>query len=410
MKQFFRMVAGVLVLPVAVVLSLALYTQNTIPDKLYVTQGQPLSIASPFPLYANAQNTMVPIESYASVGNSYDMNLRMFGAVGVKQVQVQVVEEKLVVPAGIPFGIKMFTEGVIVVGMSDIDSGRGMINPAKLSGVQIGDILLTVSGSKVESNEQLGEVVRRSEGKPVKVSLRRGEQMFEKTLTPVKSAADDQYKAGIWVRDSSAGIGTMTYLDPKTGCYAGLGHAVCDVDTQLVMPLYSGEIVRANIRGVQSGTSGMPGELKGVFLENAPMGSLLINSETGVFGQLFRSRSLHDPVPIAQSHEVERGPATILSTISGEEPQEFNIQIDKINSTTPGDTKNMVISVTDPDLLLKTGGIVQGMSGSPILQNGKLVGAVTHVFVNDPTRGFAIFVENMDNTMKGVLSLSEVAS
>lgn len=402
MRRFYKAVAGVLSICVMGVLSLAIYVGNTLPDQFYVAQGEQLKIHYPFELHPEAQNTMLPIESYDTAGNTYALNLRMFGGVSVKQVQVQVVDRKMVVPCGIPFGIKMFTEGVIVVGMSDVDTDAGLQNPAKACGIQIGDIVMSINGTKVSSNEQVGEIVQQSGGTPLDVQLKRGDEVFTFQLRPILSSIDGQYKAGIWVRDSSAGIGTMTYYDPKSGCYAGLGHAVCDIDTQMVMPLFSGEIVRANISGVSLGHAGAPGELKGMFVDNRAMGTLDVNNETGVFGKLYSSYPYNQPVEMAHSYEVERGPASILCTVSGETPEIYSVNIDRLNGASETDTKNMVISITDPKLLAKTGGIVQGMSGSPILQNGKLVGAVTHVFVNDPTKGYGIFVENMDHTMKGV--------
>lgn len=410
MRKFCKAVAGILSVCTLSVLGLAIYTGSSLPDKYYLAQGEQLTIRSPFPIHPQAENTLLPIEAYQAAGNTYSLQLRMLGAVSVKQVQVQVVDRKSVVPCGIPFGIKMFTEGVIVVGMSDVDTPHGLCNPAKQCGIQIGDIVTSINGRRVESNEQVGALVQASKGQPLDVCLNREKNSFHVLLTPERSSVDGQYKAGIWVRDSSAGIGTMTYYDPKSGCYAGLGHAVCDVDTQLVMPLYSGEIVRAAISGVSPGHAGAPGELKGMFVGSTAMGSLEVNNETGVFGRLYGAYPANQPVPMAHSYEVERGPASILCTVQGEQPSLFSIQIDRINASSEQDTRNMVISVTDPILLARTGGIVQGMSGSPILQNGKLVGAITHVFVNDPTRGYAIFAENMDSTLKSVASTADLAS
>lgn len=410
MRKFCRVAAGLLSVCILGVLSLALYVGNTLPDKFYVAQGEELTIHSPFGIHPEAENTMLPLEVYSTAGNTYALNLRMLGEVSVKQVQVQVVDRKSVVPCGIPFGIKMFTEGVIVVGMSDIDTSGGLLNPAKQCGIQIGDIVTTIDGQQVSSNEQVGQLVQQSQGKALTLAVKRKNEVFSTKLQPVTSTIDGQLKAGIWVRDSSAGIGTMTYYDPNTGCYGGLGHAVCDVDTQMVMPLYSGEIVRASISGVTRGHTGAPGELKGMFVETGAMGTLDVNDQTGVFGRLFNMRAVSQPVLMAHAYEVERGPASILCTIAGEKAESFSINIDKINAASESDTRNMVISVTDPKLLAQTGGIVQGMSGSPILQNGKLVGAVTHVFVNDPTRGYAIFAENMDDTLKHVAAGAAKAS
>lgn len=395
MRKFVRTAAGIVSVCVLSVLSLALYVSNSLPDKFYVTQGEALSIRSPFNIYPEADNTFLPVEAYSTVGNTYPMNLKMFGGVCVKQVQVQVVDRKTVIPCGTPFGIKLFTEGVIVVGMSDVETSGGLLNPAKQCGIQIGDIVISINGQSASSNEQIAALIQSSHGEPLEFRVRRGNKTFTTRLSPLVSETDGQYKAGIWVRDSSAGIGTMTYYDPSSGCYGGLGHAVCDVDTQMIMPLFSGEIVRASINGVNPGHSGIPGELRGLFLESGAMGTLDMNSETGVFGTLYRRIPCRETVEIAYSQEIERGPATILCTTEGETPKEFSVTIERINAADASETKNMVVSVTDPRLLSQTGGIVQGMSGSPILQNGKLIGAITHVFVNDPTRGYGIFIENM---------------
>ena len=240
MRKLCRAVAGILSCCILGILSLAIYTGNRLPDKYYVAEGEQLTIRSPFSIYPQAENTLLPIEAYQTAGNTYSLQLRMLGAVSVKQVQVQVVDRKSVVPCGTPFGIKMFTEGVIVVGMSDVDTPQGLYNTAKACGIRIGDIITDINGKKVESNEQVGSLVQSSGGAPLQLSVKRENELFSALLTPVRSSIDGQYKAGIWVRDSSAGIGTMTYYDPKSGCYAGLGHAVCDLDTQIVMPLYTG--------------------------------------------------------------------------------------------------------------------------------------------------------------------------
>ena len=206
----------------------------------------------------------------------------------------------------------------------------------------------------------------------------------------------------MWVRDSSAGIGTLTYLDPESGIFAGLGHGVCDVDTGTLMPLYSGEAVNVAITGVTKGESGSPGELRGTFSQEAPIGTLVKNEATGIYGQMDGIPDIlsqgGEPVAVAMRQEVHTGKAMIRTTISGDTPVEYEISIERVSLSEQNPTRNMVIRITDPRLLSATGGIVQGMSGSPILQNGKLVGAVTHVLVNDPTRGYGILIENMLET------------
>lgn len=410
MKKLIKGIAGLLSAGVISLLAVTLVIQSRLPDDFYVAEGEEFYLSAG--LSIQAQKSGHPLAGtavYGSSGETYLLSLNIFKSVPVKEVQVQVVPRKMVVPGGTPFGIKMFTKGVMVVGISDIQVGSGIVNPAKEAGIKTGDILLSVNGRQLTRNEDVADFISESDGGSVKVSFMRGESVMNASLTPVKTEYDGKYRIGIWVRDSSAGIGTLTYYDPETMSFAGLGHAVCDIDTGKILPLSSGEIVDVNISGVHAGQSGKPGELRGSFLDTRGLGVLQINSEMGVFGTLSYNCIDASPVPMAHKQEIVTGPATILSTISGNKPREFDIVIEKINYMDASSTKNMVIRVNDPDLLRATGGIVQGMSGSPILQDGKLVGAVTHVFVNDPTRGYAIFAENMDSQLRVVDSRSYAA-
>ena len=400
MREHYKRFARVFCAVVAAVQAVALYTQATLPNQFYVVAGQTLSIRSSLPITTQPARDSLPGEAYDAPGNSYNVDLKLPGGIGVKQVQVQVVDRELVIPGGNPFGIKMFTEGVIVVGMSDISSGGKAQNPAREAGIRVGDIITSMDGRAVHTNEDVGQAVADSGGRPVAVALERAGRELTFQLEPVQGT-DGVYRAGIWVRDSSAGIGTMTYYDPSTQVFAGLGHAICDVDTGEIMPLHSGEIVDVEITGVNPGASGAPGELRGSFSGQAT-GELLVNSQVGIFGRGQAPEDHAQLVPLAMSSEVQEGPATIYCTLEGQQAQEYDILIERISLAENNPTKNMVLQVTDPALLEKAGGIVQGMSGSPILQDGKLVGAVTHVFVNDPTRGYGIFAENMQRMSKTV--------
>ena len=229
----------------------------------------------------------------------------------------------------------------------------------------------------------------------MEVVLKRDNKEIETSVTPVYSESTQTYEAGMWVRDSSAGIGTITYYKADGTSFAGLGHPVCDVDTGEIVPISSGEVASVNINGVKSGVSGSPGELIGSFISTDAIGEISLNNAYGIFGTMNNKTSLNDAIPMAFKQDISLGKATILTTIDGTSPKEYSIEIEKIDYNSNESSKNMVIHITDEELLSKTGGIVQGMSGSPIIQNGKLIGAVTHVFVNDPTKGYGIFCENM---------------
>jgi stage IV sporulation protein B len=313
----------------------------------------------------------------------------------IKSVSVSVVEMGSVVLGGIPFGIKLYADGVMVVSLSDVDSALGNIRPAQNAGIKVGDIIVSINGQNVYTNEEVADIVKRSNGKQLRFHIRRNKLAFDVSFSAVKSLKENTYKIGAWVRDSSAGIGTVTFYDPATKSLAGLGHAVCDVDTGEIIPISSGELVPARIYGVTKSESGTPGELRGGF-ELGSFGPLLTNCDKGVYGccEHFNGERL----PLMLKQDVKRGKAEIYTTVNGTKPQYYDIEILELRYRDLSGTRSIVIEITDPDLLSQTGGIVQGMSGSPIIQNGKLVGAVTHVFVNDPTRGYAIFAENMLET------------
>ena len=396
---------------VMTVLLLTVYMQKQLPDRYSVVAGEEISFSAGYPIQMvqTSGTEEIPIEK--CVGDSYQMDLKLLGTIPVKTVEVNVVDRKMVTVSGAPFGIKMFTDGLMVVGMSDIPTTDRRVNPAKEAGLEIGDVLKSFNGEKLATNEQLAELMQQNGGAPIRVEVKRGNSLFFSTLQPVLSSGDGQYRLGVWVRDSSAGIGTMTYLDQNSGLFTGLGHAVCDVDTGELMPLSNGEAVPARITGCKKGEAGTPGELKGKFTEEPALGSLSANTTSGVYG-LLRSRTLYtgEELPLAMKHEVHTGAAYIYTTVEGTQPQRYEIEIEKLMMNEEEKGQNMVIHVVDPALLAATVGIVQGMSGSPIIQDGKLVGSVTHVFVRDPTRGFGIFAENIQNNAKSVLfSLKNVS-
>ena len=302
---------------------------------------------------------------------------------------------RMVIPLGKAVGIKLFSDGVLVVGLSPVETDEGACYPGRDSGLKTGDLITHIDGEEVDTIEEIQQAVAQGGGEALAIQAVRGPQQLQLTVSPAENSRG-VYQLGVWLRDSMAGIGTMTFYDPDSQMFAALGHGINDVDTAMLMPLESGSIMPATVEDVKKGTSGQPGELHGEFDLTTDLGTLYANTSRGVFGHLAQQALVQDlqPVPVAGQEEVEVGEAEIRSNIRGDQVETFSIRITRVSDTDDG-TRSLMLEVTDPRLLESTGGIVQGMSGSPILQNGKLVGAVTHVLVNDPTRGYGILAQDM---------------
>ena len=298
--------------------------------------------------------------------------------------------ERTVIPLGKAVGIKLFADGALVVGLSEGDPC-----PAKDCGLKEGDLILSMGDTKITSTEQVRDLLQDNGCEPLVMTVRRSGRDLTVTAVPTQGA-DGAWQLGAWIRDSMAGIGTLTYYDPATGSYGALGHGITDVDTAKLMPLASGSIMETTVKAVKRGQKGDPGELRGDFTVQRDVGTLTANTNGGIFGKVADAGFIDQAqaIPVAAAHEVKCGPATILSTVNGSETREYQVEILRLYNGGQ-DTRNLMLRVTDPQLLAATGGIVQGMSGSPILQNGKFVGAVTHVLIEDPSRGYGIFMENM---------------
>lgn len=313
-----------------------------------------------------------------------------------KTLSAEDVEGLYLYPGGMPFGVKFYTEGVTVVGFCDVETKDGKVNPAAAAGLQTKDIILKVNGAILTSAAQLSDLIENSNGNALVLHCKRKTGEFDVTLTPVYCNAEARYKTGVWVRDSGAGIGTVTFIIPETGAFAGLGHGICDSETGDLVAMRRGSVSDVTISSVVRGAAGAPGELKGYF-NAGKVGSLLGNSACGVWGLYSEVPECEEePLPVGLHGELEEGDAYILCTLDSNRMERYDVKISNINRDATG-SKCFTVTITDPDLLAVSGGIVQGMSGSPIIQNGKLVGAVTHVFINDPTRGFGISISNMIN-------------
>ncbi len=367
-----------------------IYTQ--LPDIIYLEQGQTLSFVQ-MPYIKVQKNVGERNVSQSTASESCNTNLTLCGVIPLKTVRTVTTDRPVVLVCGTPFGIKMFSDGALVVAFSDITTANGRVNPAKQADLKLGDWIIQIGEEAVHSNRELSAAIQKTDGAPVKVTYQRDGKVGTTELTPAKDE-NGRWKTGMWVRDSSAGVGTLTFVDENKGTFAGLGHPISDSDTGESIALRTGEIVPCTIVDYVKGKVGSPGELKGRFSTGLAVGTIRKNCSSGVFGTV-RQAFTGEYKPIAFAQEVHTGPAEIVTTIKGTISNRYEVEIERVNYNMDEDTHNLLIRVTDDQLLKETGGIVQGMSGSPIIQDGRLVGAVTHVLVNDPTKGYGIFIENM---------------
>ena len=323
-----------------------------------------------------------------------DVTLRLFNIIPVKTVSVNIVKSPSVIPSGQCIGVKIYSNGLVTVGLTDFETENGeIVSPAKEAGLKPGDIIKTLNGRKIENISDFLKTVDTVKNECT-LGIIRNESSIDINIRPQK-CSDGHMRIGVWVRDSIAGIGTVTFLEKETQKYAALGHGISDTDTNVIIPVKNGEIFCASVLGISKGKKGAPGEIMGAINEKKIMGSCNCNLQTGIYGNIQNIPDNEAEVEIAPRSDVKKGEASVICTLDDYGPKEYKLEIVSINRFKSHGTKSMIIKVTDPELLRKTGGIVQGMSGSPIIQNGRLIGAVTHVFVNDPEKGYAIFAETM---------------
>lgn len=359
-----------------------------------VNKGEEFILNSKIPLTTTLLEKASVNTAISTAGESYEVALKIFGLIPFSTVNVEVVDRTYVSVLGQPFGMRVYTEGVLVIDTDEIKTKSGRINPAEKAGIKVGDYILSVNGSEITCNEDLSDLVKQSKGKKMTFRVKRGDEEFSKLVQPVLSQTEGEYRVGIWVRDSSAGIGMLTFYSPATGVVCGLGHGLSDSDTGKLFTVNSGQMVSANIIAVQKGKKGSPGELSGRFTNEA-IAEIGLNSNNGVYGMSVNDIPAVNLTQVAMNQEIKEGEAQILCTIDGSVPKLYSCTVKRHSDSIFGGIQNLSVTITDPELLELTGGIVQGMSGSPILQNGKLIGAVTHVLVDDPTTGYAVFAESM---------------
>ena len=381
------------------------YYSSRLPSSVTVETGKSLELAE-FPELCCMTSSDAVVPAVGACTGTEQVTLSLFGVIPVKNVEVRHAEAPVFAVGGRPFGIKLLMEGVMVTGLGDVEDENGRYScPAEKAGIRIGDIIRLADGEAITSNDRLQEIISSSGGKNITLSVERDGRSFSAELEPVISRRSKSPKGGMWVRDSIAGIGTMTFFERNSGSFVGLGHPICDSDTGGIVPVHSGEAVPVEINDVRRGARGTPGELRGSFAAGESFGILDKNRTSGIYGVL-SDEALEElsadctEFRMAYSHEIKAGPAEIYSTVSGKIPERYTAEIESVDYSSGGSSKNMVIRITDKRLLDSVGGIVQGMSGSPIVQNGKLVGAVTHVLVADPSRGYGIFAENMAESLE----------
>ena len=394
-------------LTIFILLIIYVYVCNIsmLPNNIILMQGDTLKLNTIFGINVKNSETMQASsslnDSIVAETGKLDLNLSLFNLFGVKDVTVNVIPKTTVIPMGKAIGMKMYTEGVLVVGMSEIEGQK----PYENSGIEAGDQIIEVNNKKVSSTDELIECVNNSNGNNVEIKYISEQEEKTANLEPVKTS-ENEYKLGLWVRDAAAGVGTLTFYEPSTGQFGALGHGINDVDTYELIDIASGELVTTKILEIVKGADGAPGEMKGSIDNGTTIGRITKNTSFGVYGNVENVSKINQnnakEVEVANRTEIKTGKAEILCELENGQTKSYEIEIQKIFLDNNENNKSMLIKITDEELLEKTGGIIQGMSGAPILQNGKFIGAVTHVLVNDSEMGYAVFGDLMIKQMREV--------
>ncbi len=390
LKQFFC---------IAILIVIYVYVCNItlLPNSVIIFEGEELNLKTVVGLkIKRANGTNMPVIQASNLGESeqsskyetagtFELNLNLFGTIPVKEIDVNVIPKTKVVPMGNLIGAKLYTSGVLVVGMSEIQGDdQQKHKPYEGSGIEEGDMIVEMDSKKIANTDELVETVNSSKGKVIQIKYVRNDETITTSIQPIKSE-DNEYKLGLWVRDAAAGVGTLTFYEPSTGKFAALGHGIVDVDTGDIINIANGELVTSNLVAIKKGEKGTPGEIKGSIDSGVTIGNISKNTNFGVFGLVSNKNNLNlngaKEYEVALRSEIQTGEAEIICELENGKKEKYKIEISKIYTSNNYDNKSMMIKITDERLLQKTGGIIQGMSGSPIIQNGKFVGAITNVIV-----------------------------
>lgn len=408
MRKNFAKIAVVLVLLLSYVYICSI---NSIPNNIIIFEGENLNlkIATGLTLASKNSKTILTAsninkEKINSEGTN-SLNLNLFGTIPVKEVNVNVIPKTMVVPLGNAIGMKLYTKGVLVVGMSQIETDKNeKKKPYENSGIEQGDTILEINNNIVGNTEELIKEVENSKGNTINIKYLRDDKTMQTDITPVKSK--NTYKIGLWVRDAAAGVGTLTFYEPSTNLFMALGHGISDIDTEEIVNIANGELVTANIVSITKGRKGYPGEIRGTIDEGKTIGTIYKNTNFGVYGMVknknYLEADLTQEMEVAPRNEIKEGKAQIICQLENSAKKKYDIEIEKVYINNNQNNKSMLIKITDKELLEKTGGIIQGMSGAPIIQEGKFIGAVTNVLVNDPTQGYGVFADIMIKEMRSI--------
>lgn len=410
-----RKIKKILLLFILLLIYIYVASVTLMPNSIILMQGESLNLATLWGISIKEnensnpnigeykQNRIIETVTKSIEDNSLNetgkinLSLNLLDKIPLKEISINVIPKVKVIPLGNAIGLKLYTEGVLIVGMSEIEGKR----PYENSGIKEGDRIVSIDNKKIETTEDLIETVNASKGKEVSIKYVR-ETLEEVTnITPVQTNKNE-YKLGLWVRDAAAGVGTASFYIPSTGMFASLGHGITDIDTGDLITISNGELVSTNIISIQKGEKGKPGEIKGSIEGSSKIGEVYKNTSFGIFGKVSNKNSLkitESEMEILNRDEIKKGKAQIICELENNKKEYYDIEIQKIYTANNKDNKSMLIKITDERLLEKTGGIIQGMSGSPIIQDGKFVGAVTHVLVNDPTTGYGVFTDMMIKQM-----------
>ena len=372
---------------------------TSIPERIVIFENEKLNLGQIFGITIKEKgDSVIQTSNIDNKVEEKTVTLSLFNIIDLKDVKVSVVENTKVIPLGNIVGLKIYSDGVLVIVMTEVGGAK----PYEGSNIKEGDLIVSVDNINVTTTKQLIECVNASEGKQIEIKYVRDGEEYTTNIEPIKTS-NNEYKIGLWVRDGAVGIGTATYYNPSNGKIATLGHGIVDVDTDSLITVESGSITNARISKLKKGIEGEPGEIKGSLIEDEVIGSININTQFGIYGNVYYTSLLDlnntEEMEVALIEEIKKGPAKIILALEDGIRKEYDIEIKKIYKNNTEDNKSMLIEITDDELIEKTGGIIQGMSGAPIVQNGKFIGAITHVLINNPKQGYALFGETMIKQM-----------